>query len=253
MQQEVHVESGVQRLFGVTPFRYEHRFRVGFVQMRPHLLPQEFRPIVVGVFLDEAACHVHAEAVRPQPEPEVHDVLDEQPALHRFGGVGGELPVFGDGAESVVEARLRGEAVHGRRVGTFCNASEESADRFVGRVQIRRLRHRSPDVAVGPCVAFVLAGFEEPRIVDCGMPRHEVEQHVHAQFVRVLEEPLQVRVAAVAFSGYVVVTHVVAGIVERRVEAWVDPDRIAPQITHVLQFVDDALEVTDAVAVRVVE
>ena len=93
----------------------------------------------------------------------------------------------------------------------------------------------------------------EPGVFLAGVARHEVEQHVHAQFVRALEEPLQVRVAAVAFSGYVVVTHVVAGIVERRVEAWVDPDRIAPQITHVLQFIDDALEVTDAVAVRVVE
>ena len=84
--------------------------------------------VVAVKILGEAVRHVHAEAVRPQPEPEVHDVLDEQPALHRFGGVGGELPVFGDGAESVVEACLRGEAVHGRRVGTFRNASEESAD-----------------------------------------------------------------------------------------------------------------------------
>ena len=71
--------------------------------------------------------------------------------------------------------------------------------------------------------------------------------------MRALEEPLQVRVAAVAFRGCVVVAYVVAGIVERRVEAWVDPDRIAPQIAHVLQFVDDALEVADTVAVRVVE
>ena len=58
----------------------------GWVSSRcARLTPQLFGPIIVGIFLDEAAGHVYAETVRAQSEPEIHDVLDEQASLLRFG------------------------------------------------------------------------------------------------------------------------------------------------------------------------
>ena len=84
MQQEVHVEAGVQRLTGIAPFRNEHRFRVRFVQVATHLPPQFRRPTVFRILFDQTARHVYAEAVATQAQPKVHDVLNEQASGLRF-------------------------------------------------------------------------------------------------------------------------------------------------------------------------
>ena len=123
----------------------------------------------------------------------------------------------------------------------------------VWRIEVRRLRHRPPDIAIGPRVACAFAGLQEPWIIHGGVSRHQVEQHVHAELVGAVEHPAQVFVGAVSFGGGVVVAHVVARVVERRIEAGVDPDRVAAKVLDVVELVDDALEIADAVAVRIVE
>ena len=40
MQQEIHVESGVEGLGGVAPFRNQHGLRETLVQKLPHLAPE---------------------------------------------------------------------------------------------------------------------------------------------------------------------------------------------------------------------
>ena len=78
---------------------------------------------MAGVLLDQAGGHIHAEAVAAETQPEGHDVLHEQAGRLRLRGIGGELPVFGYGAETVVQAGLRGEAVDGGAFGTFGDAA----------------------------------------------------------------------------------------------------------------------------------
>ena len=83
------------------------------------------------------------------------------------------------------------------------------------------------------------------------MTRHQIKQYVHAEFVCMLEHRCEVFVAAVARRDGVVVAYVVAGVVERRVEAGIDPDCIAAEIADVFEFADDASKIPDAVAVGV--
>ena len=252
MQQEIHVEAGVQRLRRVAPLRDEHRIGKALVEEGADLAPQPRRPDMARVLLDQAAGHVHAEAVAAQSEPEGHDVLQHEPGRLRLERVGGELPVLGHDAEAVVERRLGGEAVDRGAFGAFRDAAQEPADRVVRRVRVA-LPGVGPDVAVRERVARGPGRFEEPRMVDGGVPGHEVEQHADAAGVRLVEQTPQVLVGAVARCGAVVVAHVVAGVVERGIEAGVDPDRVAAELADMVEPGDDAVEVADAVGVRVLE
>lgn len=56
-----------------------------------------------------------------------------------------------------------------------------------------------------------------------GVARDQVEQHVHAERVGVLEQGGQVIVGAVARCDLRVVAHVIAGVLEGGVEAGIDP------------------------------
>ena len=50
-----------------------------------------------------------------------------------------------------------------------------------------------------------------------------------------------------------IVAHVIAGVLERRVETGVDPQRVAPQSGDVVELAGDAGNIADAVAIRVGE
>ena len=68
-----------------------------------------------------------------------------------------------------------------------------------------------------------------------------------------VEQGDQVVVGTVARGDLEIVAHVVARVLEGRVEARVDPQRVAAEVSDVIELGDDAGDVADAVAVRIGE
>ena len=71
--------------------------------------------------------------------------------------------------------------------------------------------------------------------------------------MRLGAQTLDVSVLAVAVRHAEVVAHVVAGIEKGRIEDRVEPERCDAEVLQVRQSIDDPLQVTDAVTVRVAE
>jgi len=82
---------------------------------------------------------------------------------------------------------------------------------------------------------------------------HQLGDHLQAALVRFVEENLEVVARAVARVDVAVVTDVVAIVLERRRVEGQQPHRAHAQLLDVVELGGEALEVADAVAVRVVE
>ena len=76
---------------------------------------------------------------------------------------------------------------------------------------------------------------------------------MHAALVGGCEQGRQIVVGAVAGGDLLVVAHVVARVFEGRIEARVQPDRVAAKVGDVAEFCGDAGNVSDAVAIGVGE
>ena len=73
-------------------------------------------------------------------------------------------------------------------------------------------------------------------MLDRSMAGHQVQQDVEAAPVGFLEELAGILICPVARCDFVIIAHVISGILERRVEAWVNPQGIDSQILKVIQF-----------------
>ena len=109
-----------------------------------------------------------------------------------------------------------------------------------------------PPVVVGVLVVR-LAGALEPDVFVGGVVDHEVHDESHVAVVHLGEQSVEVRHRAVLFENRPVVPDVVAVVLVGRVVQRVHPDDVHAQVVEVVQSFDDALDVPDAVAVRVVE
>ncbi len=199
----------------------------------------------VGLVLDHGAVgqlrvlgdegdDVHAEAVDALVQPEAHLVVDR--AAH-----GGVVPVE--------VALLGGEAVqvvltHALHVGP-CRAAEAGAP-VVGDLV-------SPDVVVVVGVASALAGFLEPNVLVGGVVDHQVEDDLEPLLVRLGQKRVEVGHRAQRGLNGAVVGDVVAVVHLRGGEDRVQPDDVHAQLGQVVEFLADAVEVADAVAVGVAE
>ena len=81
------------------------------------------------------------------------------------------------------------------------------------------------------------------------MSGNKVQDQVHAFFMHYIAKTLQVFVGAVPLSNFVKITHIVSGIHERGIKAGVHPDRIAAQFPDIVQFFNDAVQITDTVRI----
>lgn len=211
------------------------------------MLPRPNRlGLVVAVIFDEGVRHIHPEAVATLAEPEAHDVDHGVLGPPSGRGIGRLLPGSVTLGEAEVERRLTFEEVQDiRGVAIAFPADERHRITVEGAV--------GPDVPVGVGVVFGLLTSLEPRVFLARVPRYQIEQDVDAASVRLLEQTHQVAVGPVSRRDAAVVTHIVSGILEWRVEAGVDPQRVASQSRDVVQFLDDALQVPDAVTVGIVK
>jgi hypothetical protein len=71
--------------------------------------------------------------------------------------------------------------------------------------------------------------------------------------VRLAEESFEVGVCAVSGGDFIIVRDVIAGVIERGPKAGVDPDGVNAEIADIVEFMDEAGNVADAVAVAVAE
>ena len=162
--------------------------------------------------------------------------------------VKGELPLgMGHVIEAVVEGRLGAEIVDHVVAVALADAAHHAV---FGRCVPDGL---GEDVAVGELALSRLFRLEEPRMLIGGVTGHEVEQDADALGVSRLKEPHQVPVGAVAGSDLFVVADVVARVHERGVIDGIEPDRVAAQLLHIVELLDNTLDVADAVAVGIVE
>ena len=98
-----------------------------------------------------------------------------------------------------------------------------------------------------------LAAGLEPRVFLARVAGHQVEQHTDALLMRGPEQRGGVLVRAVARGDLFVVAHIIARILERRIKAGVDPQGIAAQVPDIVELSNNALQITDAVAVGIIE
>ena len=247
MQQEVHVEAALQGLIRLAPLGHHGRSGELGVQEGADLLPQADGATAVGVVLDQRARHVHPEAIAAHGEPEAHDVLEFLQRGAGAGGIHGLLPGQRGIQEAVVQRGLVGEKVDGAGAVTLGDAADTTNALRLLPDGIR------PHIAVGVLIALRLHGFLEPGVLHGGVTGNEIQQHVHVPPVGFIEEAAEILIGTVTGRDGVEVCHVIARITEGRLEAGVDPQRIAAKIADVIQLFDDALEVADAVGVGVVE
>ena len=251
MQKEVHVEPGAQALVRLAPFRHHHRVGIVFVQVSAHVLPQADGLLVAGVVLDQRTGHVDAEAVAAAVQPEGHHVLHGLAGGQRFGRIDRALPGLGHGGKAVVQRGLHREKVDRHAAVALRDAAQRPGDALVaGDVVPHGV---CPDVAPAVGVLFGLAALLEPAVLDRRVPRHQVQQHMHALGVRGPEQLNEVVVGAVARRNQAIVGHVIARVAKRRKEARVQPQRIAAQLPDIVQLGRDARDIPDAVPVRVIE
>ena len=248
VNEEIDVESGLDGADGIRPLGDEDGIGILGLIHGAHLGPELHRFLEIRVAFHQRRCHVHAETVGTGIEPVAHDFFHLLTRGKAVRVIHRQLPRllrirFG---EAVVERRLEVEEVgyiisialgksrDGRNPGPFPDA--------VG-----------PNIAVRELVLGGLGGCLEPRVLGGGVPCHEVETDAHAALVGFFEESLQIGIGAVARRDLVEIADVITGIAEGRLEARVQPDRIASERADVIELGNDARQIADAVAVGVEE
>ena len=248
IQIEIHIETGFQRFVRASPFRHERGFWKFRTNLGKHVLPSANRERFAGVvLLDETVCHVNAEAVRAKRKPESHHVYHRIAGGDRLRAERGLLPCALGMCETVVECRLAFEEVQNVGAVAWRFPADERQAVTAGNPGIR------PNVTVGVLVAIHLGAVAEPFVFLAGVAGHEVEDYMHAALVGGCEQGRQIVVGAVAGGDLLVVAHVVARVFEGRIEARVQPDRVAAKVGDVAEFCGDAGNVSDAVAIGVGE
>ncbi|OEI69691.1 trehalose synthase domain protein [Curtobacterium sp. ER1/6] len=213
------------------------------VDHRPELLDE-----LVGLRLALAVALLGLEEVRdrvePQPvDPEVEPVPDD--VVHGLDH-GRVLEVeVGLVREEPVEEELPAHRVE--RPIRLLGVDEDDADVLVVLVGV------APHVEVAVGAVRVLAGLLEPLVLVRGVVDHHVDHDAHVALVRLRDEFAEVVERAELRQDRAVVRDVVAAVAHRRLEERRQPDGVDAEPLEVVQLADDALDVPDAVAVRVDE
>ena len=149
-------------------------------------------------------------------KPETHDIFEGFP-----GGYGGKvvhpgLPWLRYLIEAVIQSGLTFEKV--QDVGTV--PLTLSAYIRKGRPREAEIR---PDIPVGILIPDSLLTLTEPGMLLGSMPCNEIKQNMNSLFMSGLKKTIQIFVRSVSRGDFFEVAHVVAGIFERGVKAWIDP------------------------------
>ena len=189
--------------------------------------------------VDVVIRHVETEAVDAHGEPVAGDVEDGG-----TDGFGAEIQVR-LGREEVVQVVLPAA-----RLPRPCGAAEPGLP-VVGR---RAIRFRvGPDIPVGLVVGSVLTGLLEPFMIRRRMRPHLVDDDFQTAIVRCLQQRFEVALGPKHRVDGAVVRDVVAKVAHGRFEERRQPDAIDAEGLHIVELGCDALEIANAVAVRIHE
>ena len=199
------------------------------------------------VVLDKGICHIDTEAVAAVGKPEEADIRDRVAGRHRVFGVDRHLPAFGRMQETVIESRLALEEVEHVGAVSLAFTCDIGVALHAADPEIR------PDITAGIFIFGRLAAGLKPLMLLGGMARDQVQKHMHAALVGFVEQLVQVLVRPVAGGYLLVVADVVARVLEGRVVAGIDPERVRAQGLYIVQLADDSLKVADPIPVAVLE
>jgi len=189
--------------------------------------------------LDEAVRHVDAKAVDPAIEPEAEDVEHGRLDL-------GVAPV---------QVRLLGvEQVQVVLPGLLVQRPGRAAphpDPVVGRRAVRLAV--APDVPVALRIVARAPRLDEPCMLVGAVVRHDIDHHRDAERVRARDQPIEGGEVAEPRIDIDEVAHVVAAVGQRRGVERRDPDGVHSQPGQVVEARQDAGQVADPVAVRVLK
>ncbi len=131
-----------------------------------------------------------------------------------------------------------------------CDAAENGQP-VVGRCPVRP--RIGPHIPVGFRIVAARAALAKPRVFARCVTQNVIDDHLEPESMRLREQPLEVSHRAEHGIDIAVIRHVVAEIRHRRFEERRDPDGVDAEARHVVEPVDDALQIADAVAVAVAE
>lgn len=247
MDKEVNMEARRDSLRGIRPFGDQNAFRVLFIEQLPDLLPECTDAAAVRVVLDERRGHVHAEAVRTQGKPELHDVDKLLLGCAAVRVVHRELPRrIVNLREAVIERRLAIEEVlHVHAVALTVTADAAAVVVFQPVVR--------PDIAVCILIFLRQSGFLKPLAFQRGMPRDQINDDLDAVFVCIRAERGEILIRAVTRRDLVKVCDIIARVAERRFIERIQPDCREAHVADVGQLRPDTIQITDAVRICVIK
>jgi hypothetical protein len=82
---------------------------------------------------------------------------------------------------------------------------------------------------------------------------NQVKEHVDASVMGFAKESVEILIGAVAGCYLLVIPYVIACILERRVIAGIDPDRIAAKALNIIELLYDTVDISDTVVIGVLE
>src|SRR5580704_14955613 len=186
--------------------------------------------------LDETGDHVDTKTVSAAIEPEADDVV------HRVGHVGISIIQIG---------LLLEEDMQVPRCGSRIVLPRGTAEVALPIVRCAIGRTGNPDVPVALWIAARRPRLDEPRMLIRGMVGHQVDDHADIAAMRLREQAIEGGEIAELRMDSAVVADVVAPVVERRRVDRVQPDRIDAERAQIVEMRGDAVEIADAVAVRI--
>ena len=112
--------------------------------------------------------------------------------------------------------------------------------------------------AVGPDIPVLerLAAFDgslKPRMLRRSVSRDKINQHPQAAGMRLGKQTTRVVKIAVTRMHAVKIGHIIAGVLHRRRVKRIEPYGIHAEALDIIELGDDARQITDAIAVRVVK
>ena len=214
------------------------------VQRGPDLLDDRVRLgqvlVVRALALDEVGNRVQPEPVHAHVEPEAHRAdhrLQHERIVEIEIGLVAEEPV----------PVMRVRDVIPRPVGRFRVGENDAREAVLVRI-------------VAPHVEVALGGTRrraprrlKPGVLVGRMIDDQLRDHFQPRAMRFAEERAEVGTCPVHRMDVAVIGDVVTVVLERRRVEGQQPDRVHPQLADVVELRGEALEVTDAVVVRVEE
>ena len=267
--EEVQVESCLGNGLGrVEPLGNQHAFRV--LRLEPGhqvLVPKLNGSRLVRVVLNQAGCHIYAEAVHAFVHPEGNDVLELPAHGHRPGSIHRLFPGMGRVriGKAEVQGRLGVEEILDIIGAAGSVRSHEFAqERGSGAVPYgviqRTARSGSgitirlegrPDIIVGITQIGPLTRLQEPFALVGGMAGHQVHHYLDAACMRLPEQFCQVGIGAETRVHPVEVNNVVTSVCPAGNIHRIQPYGRYANGLDIVQTGNDTGNIADTVAVTV--